>query len=51
MSTSGADPEEPDAPTVDTEATIRADAHLTDDQKQALLSVYRSYVQANGAAS
>ena len=44
-------PEEHDAPTADTEATIRADAHLTDDQKQALLSVYRSYVQANGAAS
>jgi transcriptional regulator with XRE-family HTH domain len=44
-------PEEPDTPTVDTEATIRADAHLTDDQKQALLSVYRSYVQANDGAS
>ena len=45
------DPAEPDAPSVDTEAAIRADAQLTDDQKQALLSVYRSYVQANGAAS
>ena len=41
---------EPDVANVDTEAAIRADGHLTDDQKQALLSVYRSYVQANGAA-
>jgi transcriptional regulator with XRE-family HTH domain len=31
----------------DTEAAIRGDDRLTDDQKQALLSVYRSYVQAN----
>ena len=30
-----------------TEVAIRADAQLTDDQKQALLLVYRSYVQAN----
>jgi transcriptional regulator with XRE-family HTH domain len=33
----------------DTEAAIRRDPGLSDDQKQALLSVYRSYVQANGA--
>jgi transcriptional regulator with XRE-family HTH domain len=30
-----------------TEAAIRRDPQLTDDQKQALLGVYRSYVQAN----
>jgi transcriptional regulator with XRE-family HTH domain len=33
-----------------TEAAIRRDPQLTDDQKQALLGVYRSYVQANAAA-
>jgi transcriptional regulator with XRE-family HTH domain len=33
----------------DTEAAIRSDPGLSDDQKQALLSVYRSYVQANAA--
>jgi hypothetical protein len=32
---------------VSTESAIRRDAQLTDDQKQALLVVYRSYVQAN----
>jgi transcriptional regulator with XRE-family HTH domain len=32
---------------VDTEAAIRQDARLSDEQKQALLSVYRSYVQTN----
>ena len=32
-----------------TEAAIRADAHLSEDQKLALLTVYRSYVSANGA--
>ncbi|HEU0042651.1 MAG TPA: hypothetical protein VFQ15_09895, partial [Jiangellaceae bacterium] len=26
---------------------VRADAGLTDDQKQALLAVYRSYVESN----
>jgi transcriptional regulator with XRE-family HTH domain len=31
----------------DTESAIRSDERLSDDQKQALLSVYRSYVQAN----
>ena len=31
----------------DTESAIRSDDRLSDDQKQALLSVYRSYVQAN----
>jgi transcriptional regulator with XRE-family HTH domain len=30
-----------------TEAALRADARLTAQQKQALLSVYRSYIQAN----
>ena len=33
----------------DTEAAIRQDSHLTDEQKQALLAVYRSYVQVNRA--
>jgi|SRR5262245_35382841 len=28
---------------------IRADEHLTKDQKAALLAVYRSYIEANGA--
>jgi transcriptional regulator with XRE-family HTH domain len=31
----------------DTEAAIRADVRLTEEQKQALLSVYRSYVRVN----
>jgi transcriptional regulator with XRE-family HTH domain len=38
-----------DDPAVDTEAAIRADSRLHDDQKQALLSVYRSYLQVNEA--
>ncbi len=38
--------DEPDADGLDTEAAIRRDPHLTDDQKQALLTVYRSYVAA-----
>ena len=41
--------EETEAP--DTEGAIRRDPPLSDDQKQALLSVYRSYVQANSPAS
>ena len=32
---------------LDTEAAIRADERLSDEQKQALLTVYRSYVQSN----
>jgi transcriptional regulator with XRE-family HTH domain len=40
--------DEPDvAELPDTESAIRADDRLSDEQKQALLSVYRSYVQAN----
>ena len=35
---------------ISTESAIRRDAQLTDDQKQALLVVYRSYVQANSAS-
>src|SRR5438034_874711 len=31
----------------DAEAAIRRDHRLTDEQKQALLAVFRSYVQAN----
>ena len=33
-----------------TEAAIRADGRLTDDQKEALLSVYRSYLASNRSA-
>jgi transcriptional regulator with XRE-family HTH domain len=40
--------DEPDAAEPpDTESAIRSDARLSDEQKQALLTVYRSYVQAN----
>ncbi|MFI5053420.1 MAG: helix-turn-helix domain-containing protein [Acidimicrobiia bacterium] len=35
----------------DTETAIRSDPRLHDDQKQALLSVYRSYVQVNETPS
>jgi transcriptional regulator with XRE-family HTH domain len=34
----------------DTAAAIRRDPALSDEQKQALLSVYRSYVQGNAAS-
>jgi transcriptional regulator with XRE-family HTH domain len=44
----GIETEEP-AEVDDTEAAIRRDGHLSAEQKQALLSVYRSYVQANSA--
>ena len=36
-----------DAAPAETEAAIRADPALTDEQKNALLGVYRSYVAAN----
>jgi transcriptional regulator with XRE-family HTH domain len=36
-----------DAPPETTEAVIRSDDALTDEQKEALLAVYRSYVAAN----
>jgi transcriptional regulator with XRE-family HTH domain len=36
-----------DAEGASTEAAIRGDADLTDEQKTALLAVYRSYVAAN----
>jgi transcriptional regulator with XRE-family HTH domain len=35
---------------VSTEAAIRRDPDLTDDQKQALLAVYRSYRDSNAAS-
>jgi transcriptional regulator with XRE-family HTH domain len=35
----------------DTVEAIRSDAHLTDQQKQALLAVYRSYCADNEAAA
>jgi transcriptional regulator with XRE-family HTH domain len=45
-----ADPE-PDTTAVEsTEVAIRRDPRLTDEQKQALLGVYRSYLQANAAS-
>ena len=37
------------SPTIPTEDAIRADPRLTGDQKEALLAVYRSYVEANRA--
>jgi len=40
------DDDTPAAPRA-TEASIRADAALTTEQKEALLAVYRSYVEAN----
>jgi transcriptional regulator with XRE-family HTH domain len=43
------DGDEP-AEALSTESAIRRDTHLTDDQKQALLVVYRSYVQANSVS-
>jgi transcriptional regulator with XRE-family HTH domain len=46
----GVTPEEA-ANQLSTEAAIRADAALTEDQKKALLGVYRSYVSSNRAAS
>jgi len=46
------DPDEDGATDVpSTEIAIRRDQQLTDDQKQALLGVYRSYVQANSAST
>ena len=47
----GIDDETVESELPDTETAIRSDARLTDDQKQALLSVYRSYVQANTSAT
>jgi transcriptional regulator with XRE-family HTH domain len=41
------DDDEHDEVLPDTEAAIRQDASLTDEQKRALLGVYRSYLQAN----
>ncbi len=38
------------APRSTTEAAIRADGRLTADQKEALLSVYRSYLASDGSA-
>jgi len=46
----GIDDDNAEAELPDTESAIRADDRLSDDQKQALLSVYRSYVQANAPA-
>ena len=43
--------DEDDAATPGTEAAIVGDPHLTDEQKQALVSVYRSYRQAADVAA
>jgi len=40
-----------DSPGPSVEDAIRADAKITDDQKSALLAVYRSYIAQNTAAS
>ena len=45
-----ADEEEPAPEAVSTEAAIRRDPDITDDQKQALLAVYRSYRDSNAAS-
>ena len=42
--------EEPSAITGATEAAIRRDERLTDEQKQALLTVYRSYVETTATS-
>ena len=42
--------DDPEAHLRTTEATIRADPELTEDQKGALLSVYRSYLANNRRA-
>ncbi len=42
--------DEDDAATPGTEGAILGDPHLSDEQKQALVSVYRSYRQASNAA-
>jgi transcriptional regulator with XRE-family HTH domain len=44
------DDEELAPESVSTEAAIRRDPDLTDDQKQALLAVYRSYRDTNAAS-
>jgi transcriptional regulator with XRE-family HTH domain len=45
-----ADDDEPAPESVSTEVAIRRDPDLTDDQKQALLAVYRSYRDTNAAS-
>lgn len=40
-----------EAPELDTEVAIRTDSRLTDAQKDALLTVFRSYLTANEAAA
>ena len=50
----GLDDDDSTQPNSDTESAIRADARLSESQKQALLAVYRSFLTteaANGSAS
>ena len=41
------DPDDSPTPTADVEAAIRMDDRLTDDQKVALLGVYRGFISAS----
>jgi transcriptional regulator with XRE-family HTH domain len=41
--------DDPESPPVTTTAAIRGDDELTTEQKEALLAVYRSYIEANRA--
>ena len=45
------DPDTAGGSSVTTEAAIRADGRLSDDQKRALLTVLKSYVQRAGSAA
>ena len=47
LAQAGIDEDLPAEEKADTEAAIRRDPRLSDEQKQALLTVYRSYVAAN----
>ena len=47
----GEESQDPERPAVSTEDAIRADPHLSQAQKEALLSVYRSYRSASASSS
>ena len=42
--------DDPQAPASDVESAVQADARLTDEEKRAMLAVYRSYVAGRDAA-
>lgn len=50
LTSAGLDDAAADTEELDTESAIRADPRLSGDQKRALLSVYRSYVQTNATS-